>query len=439
MKNKAILILTALAFILPSGCLKKLEKEGIFSDTLVFGTVTVNDADHTPASNVVVSLVDGENMVRSTTTDARGYYEISVSAEEIHKGFAFKLTADSVYQDAVFSLEEVGFGLERYELNMSLDGPSLPQVQTLEVSNVTTQSALAKGVVTNNGNLPLQSRGFCWSRLPNPTVNDAHVNVPGGVGEFTATLTGLEPAITYYVRAYASNSQGLVYGAELSFTTEGVFHCGNSKVYDFDGNPYNTLLIGTQCWTRESMRTTHYSDGTAIPAGTTSGDTPYRYAPGNDESNVSTYGYLYNWSATMRGAASGQSPVQGVCPDGWHVPTDAEWTQLTNTVSSSGFVCGGNPDNNAKALAATWGWNSSNVSCSVGEDPSSNNVTTFTALPAGFYSGTYSNMGGYVYFWTSTESGSSTSYSRLIRYDNPNVAVRSNGRKNGNLVRCVLD
>lgn len=439
MKYKAILILTALAFILPTGCLKKLEKEGIFSDTLVFGTVTVNDDNHTPASNVVVSLVDGENTVRSTTTDALGYYELSVSADEVHKGFTFKLTADSVYQDAVFSLEEVGFGLERYELNMSLDGPSVPHVQTLGVTNITGQTALAKGVVTDNGNLPLQSRGFCWSRLPNPTVNDAHVNVPGGVGEYTATLVGLEPAITYYVRAYASNSQGLVYGEELSFTTEGVFHCGTSLIYDFDGNSYNTIQIGNQCWTRESMRTTHYSDGTAIPAGTTSSDSPCRYVPGNDENNVATYGYLYNWPATMHGAPSGQSAVQGVCPSGWHVPTDAEWTQLTNTVASMGYTCNGVAANTAKALASTWGWNSSTVTCAVGNNLSDNNATQFSALPAGFYSGNVSSMGGYVYFWTATESGGSTSNSRLLKNDKSTVDIRSNDKTCGFLVRCVLD
>ena len=106
-----------------------------------------------------------------------------------------------------------------------------------------------------------------------------------------------------------------------------------------------------------------YPDGELIPIGGTSQDMyPTRYAPDNNIANVPAYGYLYSWSATMHGAASSNSNpsgVQGICPDGWHVPSHAEWLQLFNYVSNqSGYMCSKNNGSSsyAKALAAPTGW-----------------------------------------------------------------------------------
>lgn len=134
-------------------------------------------------------------------------------------------------------------------------------------------------------------------------------------------------------------------------------------------------------WMKENLRTTHYADGTAIPAGTTTSYSAYRYAPNNDESNVATYGYLYNWPAVMHGATSSSdnpSNVQGICPAGWHMPSDAEWTQLTTYVYNNGYQCPGcsgvsnaaKVDCIAKALASQTGWNSSGITYAVGNNPS---------------------------------------------------------------------
>lgn len=104
-------------------------------------------------------------------------------------------------------------------------------------------------------------------------------------------------------------------------------------VKDYDGNVYTTVQIGKQCWLRENLRTTHYANGTPIAFGndTMSTTTPYRYYPNADEKNVPVYGYLYNWAAVMHGCqASNLNPsgVQGICPNGWHVPSEAEWREL---------------------------------------------------------------------------------------------------------------
>ena len=172
-----------------------------------------------------------------------------------------------------------------------------------------------------------------------------------------------------------------------------------TTVKDIDGNVYKTVKIGNQVWMAENLRTTRYANGESIPLGTSSSTiTSYRYNPNDNANNVFTYGYLYNWPAVMHGSSSSSknpSGVQGVCPDGWHVPSDAEWTELTDYVGSqseycchvssqrsqSDFRCGGDRENIAKALASTKGWKTDNESCAVGNNPSANNAPGFSALP----------------------------------------------------------
>ena len=107
-------------------------------------------------------------------------------------------------------------------------------------------------------------------------------------------------------------------------TTTTSFVCGVSTVKDIDGNIYNTVSIGTQCWTKENLKTTKYKDGTAIPTGLNDAEwantTTGAYAIyDNNAANNTTYGKLYNWYAVNTG---------NLAPAGWHVPTDAEWTTL---------------------------------------------------------------------------------------------------------------
>ena len=217
---------------------------------------------------------------------------------------------------------------------------------------------------------------------------------------------------------------------------------GVPTVTDIDGNVYNTVQIGEQCWMRENLKTTKYANGTTIPLGTTtSSTTAYRYYPGNDSANVSTYGYLYNWAAVMNGAASSSanpSGVQGICPDGWHVPSDDEWTEMTNYVSSqSQYVCGNNTAYIAKALASETGWNSSTANCAVGNNPSTNNATGFSARPAGHCYGAYGLFGNGAFFWSASQTNSDYAYNRNLGYYNALVYRGSNGKDYGYSVRCV--
>ena len=196
---------------------------------------------------------------------------------------------------------------------------------------------------------------------------------------------------------------------ELQFTVAETFVCGTSHVFDYDGNVYNTVQIGAQCWMKENVRATHFADGTPIPIATTNSTTnAYCCYPNNDASTVPTYGLLYNWPAVMQmDFNSGESDIQGICPDGWHVPCEQEWyTLLYYMMGQSDLQCDNQSDNIGKALASTSGWQSCGSNCTVGNDLSTNNASGFSAMPAGSYDGYYDNenFGYKAFFWSSSKS-----------------------------------
>ncbi len=339
---------------------------------------------------------------------------------------------------------------------------NLPVVITDTVSDITDFTATCGGTVTDDGGDSTVTRGVCWSTSPNPIIDNIHTLDGHGMGSFTSGLTGLSSGLTIYVRAYATNHEGTAYGNEVTFTIP-INPNGDSRscpnaptLTDVDGNIYNTVQIGEQCWMRENLRTTRYADGTPIEHGNdASFETAYWYYPMDDAANKPNYGLLYNWPAVVRGgtgSAANPSGVQGICPDGWHVPSDAEWTQLTDYVSSqSEYVCGGNYINIAKAMVSTMGWDLSSLGnpCLAGNDsPATNNATGFGALPAGDYYD--NNIDGFIFlgrgfntfYWTATANegtvdfayayyrGFHTNYDSFFDFDLGDMAE-------GNSVRCV--
>lgn len=351
-----------------------------------------------------------------------------------------------------------------------------PTVTTKAISFLTDTSAVSGGNVTFDGGAVVTVCGICWDTLPNPTVSGIHTTDSASMGIFTSSMMNLTPATTYYVRAYATNSVGTTYGQEISFRT--YISCpGAATVTDHEGNVYNTVQIGNQCWTRENMRcTTSPSTGTLIleyPAGYYSYTGKKAYYVNGDSANTATYGLLYNWAAaidtfhtdygeTSTSASHVLSVTfsgnrRGICPAGWHVPSNAEWTQLTNYVYNNGYQCSGcsgtinaaKADCIAKALASQTGWNSSGSTYAVGNDPSTNNATGFSAVPAGYYTGSGSSgyyAGGYTFgtnthYWSSTQS-SNTPYALVhyLSYSTGYVGCNSPSIKlQGFSVRCVKD
>ena len=337
--------------------------------------------------------------------------------------------------------------IEELENNPPAPQEGLPTVITLQATNVTGTSAQCGGNIPSDGGSAITARGICWSVSSNPTIDGDHTMNGTGAGTFYANLYDLQSGTTYHVRAYATNSIGTEYGNEVTFTTatptvDGEPCPGMPTVTDVDGNIYNTVAIGQQCWMKENLKTTQFSDGTSIPWSSSNSTVPARYNPGGNASNVSTYGYLYNWYAVMNGNASSNSnpsPVQGVCPSGWHVPSNMEWSQLTGYVSAfTDFQCDNNAQNIAKALAATTNWSAiGSILCAVGYNTNLNNATGFSALPGGTRTGSVGTDG---YFWTCTQSDVSTAYAIHLAYNSPSLTVGADNAKTaGYSVRCVSD
>ncbi|MBP5206076.1 MAG: fibrobacter succinogenes major paralogous domain-containing protein [Bacteroidales bacterium] len=219
---------------------------------------------------------------------------------------------------------------------------------------------------------------------------------------------------------------------------------GTPTVTDIDGNVYNTVKIGEQCWMKENLRVTHYADGVAIPAGgsNSSATDPYFYIYPNLD--AATYGYYYNWAAAMHGAASSYtnpSNVQGVCPTGWHLPSYPEWIQLTDYVGSkSEYFCDGNSNYIAKALSSSEGWNSSNGECYPGDQSVyANNATGFSVVPAGWFTGaTPGGAGSDAPFFSCTQTGADNAFWCRLFYDSPSLTWWGNNKGHGRSVRCLL-
>jgi len=236
-------------------------------------------------------------------------------------------------------------------------------------------------------------------------------------------------------KAALENCTGVPCAGGASFT------CGTSTVADIDGNSYNTVLIGTQCWTKSNLKVTKYNDGSNIPLDATGGPTGFSATGGwyalttgartvyeHDNNNLNVYGYLYNHYAVR--------DSRKICPSGWHVPSDSEWNTLIiaidptgNTISggSQSLIAGGK-------MKSTTLWNSPNT----GADNSSG----FSALPSGvrLYGG-FTSKGNRTVFWSTTffPGSSSDNSVREINYNNSNVDWDYGQPKRGYPIRCLKD
>ena len=352
--------------------------------------------------------------------------------------------------------------LSNYNLNPSDIQALLDRIGELEEANalpmiITTALSNMEGGIRTGGNVffsgstSVIAKGVCWSTHENPTLSDDHTSDGNGLGTFISIIRDISPSTTYYVRAYATNSAGTSYGEQESITIDEVLECGSFTITDIDGNTYNTVQIGSQCWMKENLRTTRYADGTPLFPGNSNTrddfEMGYWFYPNNSRNNKDTYGLLYTWKAVMGNfASSNNSPsgVQGVCPTGWHVPSDAEWKQLEIAVGMSQsdadlFTCRGDV---AAKLSGDIGWQSCNVNNAAGNMSTANhNLSGFSALPAGsFYGTSVSGIGEHAYFWSATENNNNTAIHRIMVYSSSCVERSVSGWKPvGEAVRCLKD
>ena len=176
---------------------------------------------------------------------------------------AFIKTTNGHHEWYSFPDNDIDYATEIYNFFAScIETPvvaedSLPTVTTDAITDILTTTATGGGNVTSDGGAPVTARGVCWRTLPNPTLSYSHYTTDGsGTGSFTSALTNLTPNTTYYVRAYATNSVGTAYGAEVSFTTacdsmpltisgDTVVEQGESTTLSVEDNPDWTYLWNT--------------------------------------------------------------------------------------------------------------------------------------------------------------------------------------------------
>jgi uncharacterized protein (TIGR02145 family) len=325
------------------------------------------------------------------------------------------------------------------ELSFTTDPPVPPALTTADITSLTTNSVIGGGTVTNEGGATVSTRGMCWSTIPNPTTDDSKTADGTGPGSFTSAVTGLLPNTTYHLRAFATNSAGTTYGNDLSILTY--------TVGDISGNFYHSVTINTQIWMKENLSVTKYNNGddigtTSPPLKDISSETnpQYQWPAFGDEASVALYGRLYTWYAI--------NDNRKVCPAGWHVPTDAEWTTMEDWLTANGYNYDGTTTYDtynklAKALASTTFWKASDVTGSVGNTdfPEYRNKSGFTALPAASrYPGVSFGMNNSDGAWWSATSGSEGfAWLRSIYYGGANEPRSGSTKNTGISVRCIKD
>ncbi len=324
---------------------------------------------------------------------------------------------------------------------------TIPKVTTGDIAEITTTTATCTSKVTADGGAQVTARGVCWNTSEEPTLTDAKTEDGTGLGEYASNITSLTPNTTYYVRAYATNSEGTAYGEQRSFNTN-QDAVGDTFTDSRDGNEYTTIQIGSQTWMAENLK---YLPSVVGPE-TGSQTESYYYVYGYDGTDVAeakaedhykTYGVLYNWPA-----------ASSACPAGWHLPSDAEWIQLETFLADNGYNYDGSTGGSgsygvrskiAKSLASTSGWNSSSGTGTgtVGNTdyPAYRNKSGFTALPGGVRhnDGTFHHLGYFGYWWSSTESNTNDAWDRHLYYNDGGVLRYYSGKENGFSVRCVRD
>ena len=220
-----------------------------------------------------------------------------------------------------------------------------------------------------------------------------------------------------------------------------------NSVTDIDGNTYDFLTYGDQVWTVKNAEMVTYRDGTAIPQVT--GQTAWENLTtgawcyyDNDPSK----GKLYNWYAVAGIHDNDPNTAnKKFAPEGWHVPTDAEWTTLENYLIANGYNYDGTTTGNkiAKSMASITGWDSSTTAGAPGNDQSLNNSSGFNAFAEGthIYYGSFDYEGNVAFFWSSSESNSynPNPWFRYLDFLNSYLYRGYSSKQSGFSVRFVRD
>ena len=337
-------------------------------------------------------------------------------------------SGDGVFASAVKGLKPVvTYYIRAYATNAAGTGYGneltsnysvVPVLTTAIVTAVSDSAVNCGGTIINNGGKEVTSRGVCWSNTKNPTIQSSYTVDGKGEGSFVSSLQNLLPNVTYYVRAYASNAIGTGYGAERSFMVSKIL------IKDLDGNLYHVINIGSQAWLAENLQTTRLVDSTSIALVVDNSQwssaklvsPAYCWYGNNEQDYRNPYGALYNWYAVSSGK---------LCPIGWRVPSDADWTVLSDYLGGSTLAGGKLKEN------STDYWKKPNLGAT--------NEYNFSAMPGGWRAGTglNDNIGSFGYWWSATSPQTNVAYYRYMYFGNASMIRSFVDQSYGLSVRCI--
>ncbi len=357
-------------------------------------------------------------------TSGGGTGEFNIQLEELAPNTEYFVRAYAINSVDIAYGNEVVFSTD--------PAPVEPTVVTADVDPIEFTSATCGGIINSDGGAPIVSKGLCWNTEPNPTLDHYSIEYGNGPEPFTTEFHGLTHDTKYYVRAYATNAADITgYGEPIEFWTR--FACGSVLVDSRDLQEYPTVAIGDQCWTAQNLNSGVMIDSSYIQDETNGVIEKYCYD--NDPANCNTYGGLYSWYEMMQN--NFVESAQGVCPDRWHIPSDAEWKELEallgvpadelDLVGARGVGVGG------KLKSTDDLWWQPNVGAT--------NESQFSALPAGWipHTGSFSGLAYFVLFWTSTESDEGAIWRRLANDDDRIGRYVDGYKPHTTSVRCVKD
>lgn len=321
------------------------------------------------------------------------------------------------------------------------------------ITHITSTTAITHGTMINKRIDTILRSGLTYGTNPNLTIRNRYFPWPSKKTVFKNHLTDLTPMTTYYVRPYMTTCKDTLYGKVQQFKTKRtptvtVTAKPSTPVTDVDGNTYNTIQIENQVWMAENLRVTHYPNGDPIPMikgnrawaalKNTSTDDAYAYFYNAKENG--RMGILYTYAAAIAyDWTKDLGNNQGICPKGWHVPSDSEWKVLElnlgmsieNTEVKEVNKLKWRGTNEGDKLKATNQWVL---------NAKANNSSGFSALPTGVrygYNGMFDGAGVLTTWWTRSEATVTSAYTRTLSNTKAKIYRYNYARSYGFCVRCV--